>query len=283
MNSILRASRVAEAAQRDIPCSMSEPRPASTVMLLRQPRDAVEVLLVQRSSSSVFMPSVHVFPGGRVDPEDDVLPLVGGEGDRARIAHERAAAYQAAALRETFEESGVFLGEGEVDPQDRAAVQAGTLGFAALVARSGLRPDAERLRYWAWWITPEPEPRRFDTRFFVAAVEGGDEASHDQRETVASRWWSVREALLAFERGELVLAPPTWCVLMELAGYGTVDEVMAAAPHRRPPPLQPRGFLDDEGGIVVVLPGDPEHPSSWTPPGPTRLRLSEGRWQVLRR
>lgn len=260
----------------------SEPRPASTVVLLRQRGEDVEVLLVQRSSASAFMPSVHVFPGGRVEPADHGLPMRGGAADRARMRHPEAAAYQAAAIRETFEEAGVFLGAGEPDRADRAAVQGGQLPFAALLARAGLETDADRLRYWAWWITPEPEPRRFDTRFFVAAVEGGDEASHDQRETVASRWWSISAALAAFERGELALAPPTWCVLMELAAFATVDAALAAAVDRDPPPLQPTGFPDDEGGIVVVLPGDPEHPSPWTPPGPTRLRLFDGRWQVLR-
>lgn len=243
--------------------------------------------MVQRSSRSAFMPSAHVFPGGRLEPSDAALPLRGGAAERERMLRgdpglESAGAWQAAAIRETFEEAGVLLGDGEVDDADRDAVQAGLAGFDALVGQRGWSLDAERLVYWAWWITPQFEPRRFDTRFFVAQVPEGQAGRHDDRETVRSAWWTPQEALHRFDRGEVQLAPPTLVTLLELAPYAAVAEVLEAGRRREVTPIQPRGLLHLDGSISILLPGDELFPSERPVVGPTRVTLRDGRWLVRR-
>lgn len=260
----------------------ASPRPAATVALLREGPQGPEVFMVKRSSKSAFMPHAHVFPGGRVDEDDAAAPGDGGASDRARMAVEGARAYQVAAIRETVEEAGVLLGDGQPTDLDREALRAGQTSFVELVRARGWRPDLDALVYWSWWITPEVEPRRFDTRFFVARVERGVAARHDAYETVQSSWWTAAETLRRFDAGEVNLAPPTLCTLLELASFGTVEAVLEAGRLRRPTPIMPRTVVADDGAITVLLPGDPEFPSEEPVAGPTRVTLRQGRWLVHR-
>lgn len=258
------------------------PRPASTVVLLRDSPGGPQVFMVKRSSRSAFMPSAHVFPGGRVEDEDAALPVVGGEADAARLDLPDARAWQAAAIRETFEEAGFLLGQGEVRPEDRAAVQSGARPFHALQRERGWVLDASGLLAWAWWITPELEPRRFDTRFFVARAPSDQEGRHDERETVGSAWWTVPDTLAYFDTGEIQLAPPTYVTLAELAAFPTVDAVLGAARQRVLAPIQPRGLLHRDGSLSILMPGDELFPSARPVQGPTRVTLRGGRWLVHR-
>ncbi|MCB9743071.1 MAG: NUDIX domain-containing protein [Alphaproteobacteria bacterium] len=258
------------------------PRPASTVVLLRDSPSGPECFMVQRSARSVFMPNAHVFPGGRVDPDDQRLSAQGGEADIARMGTPDAAAYMVAAVRECFEETGVLLAQGEPLPGDREAVHANEALFSQRVQERGWVLDLDRLRYWAWWITPEAEARRYDTRFFIAKVEGGDEARHDEHETVQSAWWTVAGTLARFEAGEVQLAPPTYITLLQLAPYATVDAALDAAGSRQVVPIMPRGQMEPDGALTVLLPGDPAFPSEHPVEGPTRITLRKGRWFVHR-
>lgn len=239
--------------------------------------------MVKRSARMAFMPDAHVFPGGRVDAADNALPLDGGALDRARIGDEGAAALQAAAIRETFEEAGVLLARGGApSAEDRQALLRGDLGFAELITRLGLRLDAEAIRLWSWWITPEIEARRYSTRFFVARSPEAAEASHDDGETVQSAWWTPAEALARFEAGQVQLAPPTWVTLQELLPFERADDVLQAAGSRRVVPIEPTGALHEDGSVTIYLPGDPLHPSTDRVEGPTRVTLRQGRWLVHR-
>lgn len=259
----------------------SPARPAATVVVLRDGPDGPEVFLVQRSAKSGFMPLAHVFPGGRVDPADADVAVVGGEGDRARMGTEAATAYVVAAVRETYEESGVLLATGQPHGPTREALQKREVGFGTAAEQNGWVVDGSALVYWSWWITPEVEPRRYDTRFFLAQVDRDVSARHDDYETIDSAWWRVRDTLDAFDRGELIFAPPTWRTLWELQPYDTVAQAMAAGRLRQPIPIMPRGKLVD-GCITVLLPGDPEFPAEQGVEGPTRHTLAEGRWFVHR-
>jgi 8-oxo-dGTP pyrophosphatase MutT (NUDIX family) len=239
--------------------------------------------MVKRSARMAFMPDAHVFPGGRVDESDSVLPLFGGASDRSRIGGDGAGALQAAAIRETFEEAGVLLARGGAPSvEDRQALLRGALGFEALVARRGLHLDADAIRLWSWWITPQIESRRYSTRFFVAKAPDAAEASHDDGETVQSAWWTPAEALAKFEAGQVQLAPPTFVTLRELLPYEQAADVLAAAAGRRVVPIEPTGAVHEDGSVTIYLPGDPLHPSQDRVDGPTRVTLRQGRWLVHR-
>ncbi len=258
-----------------------ELRPAATVVVLRDGPRGPEVFLVQRSAKSGFMPLAHVFPGGRVDDADSLVPVLGAEAHVRRMGCDDATAYVVAAVRETYEESGVLLARGEGDDSIRTALQKREITFGEAAEREGWVVDGEALVYWSWWLTPELESRRYDTRFFVAQVNREVSARHDDYETVDSAWWAVCDTLDAFDRHELVLAPPTWRTLWELQGHPDVASIMAAGRKRRPVPIMPRGVVID-GCITVLLPGDPDFPSEQPVEGPTRHVLERGHWFVHR-
>ena len=229
------------------------PRDAATLILLRNPclpGGEIEVLLLQRSAHSSFLPGAHVFPGGAVEEADFTPQMAGlcrglGFGRAHRIIPdirppEKSLGSFVAAIREAFEESGILLaGEGnwrsppEGPPLpgrsgEREEINADPSLLASRLRARGLKLATDRLFYFAHWITPEVLPIRFDARFFVAAVPPGQEASPDGRETVEARWIPPREALEENARGRLVLAPPTLQSLRELAGFRTVEEAIAA-------------------------------------------------------
>lgn len=247
---------------------MAEARPAATVIVLRPGADGPEVLLLQRSQRSGFFPHAWVFPGGRVDAADHAAPTRGAVAGLP----EGAAAFAVAAVRECFEEAGVWLGDG-VPPaglRDRLNARTATLADAP-----GLVADLDRLEQWAWWITPEVEPKRYDTRFFVTAVtpEEVAHAAPDARETVDARWLRPADALAA---ADVFLAPPTFRTLEELAALadqagGDLGAMQAAAATRPVGPIQPKLERDAAGAVSIILPGDPTHPSEAPAPGPKRI------------
>jgi 8-oxo-dGTP pyrophosphatase MutT (NUDIX family) len=237
-------------------CSLSEPRKAATVLLLRDAPAGLEVFMVQRSRRSGFLPNAWVFPGGRVDDGDSVSPdAVAGSLAIPGLDDAEARRHGVAAVRETHEETGVFLG-----------VQG--------------RPDLGRLRAWAWWVTPEAEPKRFDTRFLVARA-AGEAATHDGAEAVDSRWVSPREVITQ-PLSAFPLAPPTWWTLRELSPFQRVDDVWAAVSARSPRPVQPVMEFTD-GGMELLLPGHPRHPAGEVVPGfPDHIGWDGVRWVATR-
>lgn len=251
------------------------PRPATTVVLARPAPGGAEVFLLRRSRAVGFMPNAWVFPGGRVDAADADFVDQGGEAAASRLGMSAAALrpWLVAAVREVFEESGLWLGHGSPSPDDRARLLGGA-SFADVARAAGLVADLEGLVPWSWWVTPAVEPRRYDTRFFLARAPAG-EASPDAGETVEARWTRPVEAVRAAEAGELPMAPPTWWTLRELMDTGDLDDWLAA--ERSIHPIEPIGHATD-AGVELWLPGHPEHPTPAIPGLPPRVVFSQGRW-----
>lgn len=252
-------------------------RPAATVVLLREGVGELEVLLLQRVRSSGFVPGAWVFPGGRVDPADAdprAISLVDGLTPSAaarRLALPSGAppaiAYYLAAVREAFEETGLWPGaEGGPDPADprvaelRNALMAGELELCETVEALGVRIPGESLEYMAHWITPIQEPRRYDTRFFAAVVPGGMEARVDPREMSGALWLPASEALRRQGAGGLPMVFPTIHTLKALAGERDPAEFLLRIRDRPVPTILPR-LLRTATGVALRIPlPDPSHP-----------------------
>jgi len=250
----------------------AEARPAATVVVLRDGQSGPEVLMLKRSGKAGFFPDAWVFPGGRVDPADGEAQTRG----EARGLPAGDDAFAVAAIRECFEEAGVWMGAGDASQTFRDALNERS---ATLRDAPDLVADLDRLGLWSWWVTPEVEPKRYDTRFFVALLSSEEAAVaiHDEIETVSSVWLTPAQALLRAEKGDFFLAPPTFRTLEELVDYDTGKAIMMAADRRDVRPVMPRLDMGEEG-VCIVLPGDSSYPSDVPVDGPTRIEFSQGRW-----
>jgi 8-oxo-dGTP pyrophosphatase MutT (NUDIX family) len=233
------------------------PRDAATVIVLReagaeaQAAAAVEAFLLRRTAELEFAPGAYVFPGGSVDLRD-ADPGIGwagpGPADFAALLDvppDRARSLVCAAVRETFEESGVLLagpskdelvGDSAALTADRHALLAGSTSFTEVLGRRGLILRADLLIPWARWITPEASPRRFDTWFFAAALPPGQTATAapegfgnhaDPGESESGTWLRPAAALEAARAGQITLLPPTAVTLGELAGHPGLAAILA--------------------------------------------------------
>ncbi|MCP2251775.1 NUDIX domain-containing protein [Prauserella aidingensis] len=241
-------------------------RDAATVMLLRDTPGGVEVFLQRRVAAMKFAAGMTVFPGGGVDERDADASIAWAGPPAAQWAawfgcDERVArALVCAAVRETFEESGVLLaGRGSDTTVDdtsgyadaRAALVARELSLAAFLADAGLTLRSDLLRPWANWVTPEPETRRYDTRFFVAALPAGQHADGETTEASESGWRTPADAMADGEAGRSMLMPPTWAMLSDLAACRDVAEVLAT--DRTPvPKVMPTLRVDGESVLVEL-------------------------------
>ena len=242
-------------------------RDAATVMLLRDGDRGVEVFLLHRRAALAAFGGMTVFPGGRVDPLDaGEVPWAGPDPASWPLgaSPELARALVCAAVRETFEEAGVLLAgpsagrvvadvSGPEWASARVALEAHETHLTAVLAARGLVLRADLLRPWAHWITPVQERRRFDTRFFVAALPAGQATAETTGEAERLGWSTPADALAARERGELVMVPPTAITLAELAGYDTVVDVLAAAEKRQIAPVTPL-LVAGPDGVRFELP-----------------------------
>jgi 8-oxo-dGTP pyrophosphatase MutT (NUDIX family) len=245
------------------------PRDAATVMLLRQASTGLKVYMLRRQPSMAFAPGAFVFPGGSVDPRDADEQVAWTGPDAAEWGRifdappELARALVCAAVRETFEESGVLLaGESATSvvadttsddwEADRHALLDRSVSLAELLHRRGLVLRADLLRPWSRWITPVLEPRRFDTRFFAAALPAGQRTRDVGGEASEVAWVAPAEALQAGERGEIRLFPPTAVSLSELANCGDLDTVLTGP--RQVVPIIPEIQLR-EGAVWLTVPG----------------------------
>jgi 8-oxo-dGTP pyrophosphatase MutT (NUDIX family) len=217
------------------------PRPAATVVLLRDGRHGPEAYLQRRPRSMGFAAGLWVFPGGRVD-DADRDPAVDASWDgpppaawaaRLGLPVDDARGHVVAACRETLEEAGLLLAEPQPDPGELAGARrdllAGTRGFAELLAGLGVRLDTARLRYWAWWVTPEVEARRYDTRFFLAGLPADAAAAAHLAEAERERW--LAPAAAAADQS-LPMLPPTRFTLRDLAGFDSAAAALAAGAER---------------------------------------------------
>jgi 8-oxo-dGTP pyrophosphatase MutT (NUDIX family) len=227
-----------------------------------------------------FAAGMYVFPGGSVDPRDETLSDASWAGPPPAAwagllsADEGLTkALVCAAVRETFEESGVLLaGSGPDDvvadttgddwETDRVALIDRSLSFAAMLDRRGLVLRADLLRPWAHWITPEVEPKRFDTRFFVAALPSGQRTRDVGGEADRVAWVRPADALAAADSGEMGMLPPTAFTLSELGTYADVAAVLAAGDTRDVNPVLPKIVLGDDDEARLLLPHDSGYPQS---------------------
>ncbi|WP_091552441.1 NUDIX hydrolase [Micromonospora pattaloongensis] len=224
------------------------PRVAATVLLLRPAPDGFEVYVIRRAATMTFG-GVYAFPGGGVDPSDSQVHLAwsGPEPDewgvRLALPAESAQAVVCAAAREVFEEAGVLLAGphpgtvvGDVSGDDwetaRRALVGRETGFAGLLRDRGLALRSDLLAPWGRWITPEFEPRRFDTYFFVAVLPEGQRTRDVSGEADHTMWIRPADALARAEAGELAMLPPTMVTLREIAACPDLPAVLAAAAGR---------------------------------------------------
>jgi 8-oxo-dGTP pyrophosphatase MutT (NUDIX family) len=245
-------------------------RDAATVALLRDAPGGPQTYLLRRVRAMAFAGGMHVFPGGAVDPADSAVSgWVGPPAAEFAAAfgcdEPLARALVCAAVRETFEESGVLLAgpsESEVLADvstdeweaERAALEAREQTLTGLLDRRGLLLRADLLRPLAHWITPRVEPKRYDTRFFVARVPEGQVCREAGGEADVRLWLRPQEAL---DRS-LGMLPPTAVVLADLASYDTVDAALAAPREIRP--VLPELVVGDDDEVAFLLPGQPGYP-----------------------
>ncbi|MGC5332632.1 NUDIX hydrolase [Micromonospora sp. DT62] len=246
------------------------PRVAATVLLLRPAGDDFEVYLIRRVAAMAFG-GMYAFPGGGVDPSDSQAhldwagPTPAGWGERLGLAPEAAQAVVCAAAREVFEEAGVLLAgpdtqavvgdvSGDDWEADRVALEQRRGGFADLLARRGLTLRSDLLLPWSRWITPEFEPRRFDTYFFVALLPEGQRTRDVSGEADHTLWVRPADALARAEAGELTMLPPTLVNLAQVAAGGDLAGVARAAATRdASTPVTPRLDVPDDGEPRFVL------------------------------
>ena len=256
---------------------------------------------MKRNRRSSFMANAFVYPGGRVDEADGddrlvdfvdgLTPTGASEALFGRTGPELAFALYMTALRECFEEAGVLPAihaDGQPltfdDPSvaarfaaHREALHAGEMTLLELVTDERLRLDASGMQFFAHWITPIIEQKRFDTRFFVIRAPAGQEPLHDNKELVESTWLTPDAALESYTEGAIQLAPPTWRTLGWMRQRADVDDLLTWARNETPVPILPV-FGEAGGEMALFLPGDPEHPSDEPTRPPHRIVLRDGRW-----
>ena len=270
------------------------PRPAASVIMLRDGGDGLEVFLLKRHGLSDVLGGAYVFPGGKVDRADAGLDAAAHLDEPAEVLHAAlneadidaatAAGLYVAALREAFEESGVLFVQ---DASDGLARQATALlregrAFDEVLAELQLRLATRMVRPWSRWITPRlasVSNKRFDTRFFVSAVPTDQIARHDNHEATESVWLTPRAALTQYWDGQIQLAPPQIMTLSQLSHHADVAGVMREATSRPPPIIEPEPH-DQDGTRVLCYPGDERHSvPERAMAGPTRLYYRNKRFE----
>jgi 8-oxo-dGTP pyrophosphatase MutT (NUDIX family) len=218
-----------------------KPRPASTILLLRDgaARKEIEVFMMVRHYEIDFNSGALVFPGGSVDKGDNEIianPALysGGEGmDAGELS------FRIAAIRETFEESGILLARpkgskalvdagraGEIEAAHRTALCEGKISFLKVLTDNGMLLALDELVPYAHWITPEGMPKRFDTWFFLAAATPEQAGAHDGKESTDSIWLSPRQALAGAESGRFKVPFPTTRNLIKLGKQASVKAAL---------------------------------------------------------
>jgi 8-oxo-dGTP pyrophosphatase MutT (NUDIX family) len=287
------------------------PRDAATVILLRDRTEGpYELFLMQRHLSQAFMGGAHVFPGGSLDESDadpGLAAYLGGFcAAEARLLLQELELPEATALglfltaiRETFEEAGVLLARGSsgepidlVDPGAaerfafyRVELHERRLTLADLARREGILYAPDLLIPYSHWITPETEPRRFDTRFFLARFPERQVAVHDRMELTESCWMTTGSALADQEAGRIALMPPSLKTIEELHVFPCIEPLFASARSQRIHTILPEAFWTADS-FGIRLPHDSEYTldAFKRPPRPgetSRIVMQDRIWKTF--
>jgi 8-oxo-dGTP pyrophosphatase MutT (NUDIX family) len=279
------------------------PKPAATIVLLREAEGAPEIYMVKRASQAAFFGGAYVFPGGKLDKADSAPELLarvrGVTNEVAARMQEGIASCQAlyaAALRETFEEANILLAvardgspaEVQREPRKillqeaRKKLNAGdSLAFRCLLEELDLYLDASRVLFFARWVTPEAEPRRFEASFFLAETPAHQIAAHDGSEATEGLWLGANKILQKHKEGEIFLAPPTFRTLENFAHFSSMQALVEHHQRHPAPVVRPYLRFGDDSEVQLLLDHDPEHPNPSSGPfveGDSRIVLQEGRW-----
>jgi 8-oxo-dGTP pyrophosphatase MutT (NUDIX family) len=254
----------------------AEPRNAATIVLMREGErpepGGLEVYLLRRHLDMAFAGGMAVFPGGGVDPRDfdHAVDWVGPPPEewaaRLDVDVPLARALVCAAVRETFEESGVlFAGPTENSivedttgadwEEDRRRLEARELSFTDFLAQRKLKVRSDLLRVWGVWLTPVFEPRRYLTWFFVAALPPGQETRDVSTESVEVSWLPVRDAITAADEQQMLVLPPQYCTFLELFDCATPHDAFEAAESRDLGTVEPTGVVDGDTAYIRL----PDH------------------------
>lgn len=232
-----------------------KPHPAATLIMLRETSNQpLQTLMVKRHTDIKFAGGAIVFPGGRVDTRDHSL-----------AERHKADAFKIAAIRETFEESGILLAcdakTGTTVPktmanrmlmQYRPAICNGNLAFGEMLDKEGLIADTNKLLPFAHWITPPNRAKRFDTHFFVTRYGEDQKATHDGAEITETIWISPAELLLATSAGHHKLVFATRMNVERLAVFNTVDQALKKIRTMPVVTVRPETVDTDEGKRVRI-------------------------------
>jgi 8-oxo-dGTP pyrophosphatase MutT (NUDIX family) len=250
-----------------------EPRNAATVILLRASERGPEVYYLRRQVSMEFAAGMCVYPGGGVDPRDFDQDVAWAGPEPAEWAmrlgcdEEMARALVCAAVRETFEESGVLLAGASADADaavvadttgdeweaDRVALESRELAMTDFLTRRGLVLRTDLLGVWGAWLTPVFEPKRYRTWFFVALLPEGQRTRDVSTESSEVTWLPAAEAVAMAESGEMLMMPPTYLTSLEVSQYAGPVEVVDAA-HGRTAEMHTPGVVPFDGGWTLSIP-----------------------------
>ena len=289
------------------------PLDAATVILMRETPTAnpFELLLMRRHAQQRFMGEAFVFPGGQIDDTDCTPGLAAfADGLTAEAAKQRlnepdlpgkkALGLFFAAIRETFEESGVLLAELKcgkaIDFKDqtirkrfveyRSMILQQEMTLEDLAGKENLVFKLNELRPYAHWVTPEGERKRFDTRFFLAPMPAGQAPVHDSREMTETLWIEPEKALSRQYAGDIILMPPTLKTLAEMSCQPSVSDLLSCASSTSIHTIMPQ--ISSEGeSIVIKLPHDPDYTIAelkqpQRPDEISRIVLQDGRFRALK-
>jgi glyoxylase-like metal-dependent hydrolase (beta-lactamase superfamily II)/8-oxo-dGTP pyrophosphatase MutT (NUDIX family) len=249
------------------------PRPAATIVVVRDGAEGIEVLLSRRAERGDHNSGAWVFPGGIVDAGDRrAHACCAGLDDAAASARlglpSGGLDYYVAAVRECFEESGLLFATardgapvrlddaaGERLAEWRGPLHRNERAIDAMCREFGLTLAADRLVYLSHWLTPLARPKRFDTRFFVAAAPAAQTAAFDGTEMVEQLWLTPQHALA--RAAELKLMTPTQTTLALVGRHATVDALLAWARAPREVPLIMPRVAHGRQGLRPVLPDEP--------------------------
>ncbi len=246
-------------AQADKSRAVQPIRPAATVVLVRPAASSYEIFMLRRTGSAAFAGGMYVFPGGRVDGDDHLHKYDAVRSEPSADQHAQIAAlgnewrgFYIACLREHFEEAGLLLAydrSGELlrfdDPVSherftayREPLHSGAMSLRQICEAEGLTLAIDRVNYFNRFVTPLGRPRRFDTRFFIAAAPADQAGYHDDKETVDSIWISPQEALARNDAKEFDLMRVTRMQLESLSNSSSAADLVGWAAANRAFPVQ---------------------------------------------